>query len=174
MTLHPTFCVLIKSWNDKIIVFYKMWDLVHKTKTVRDNSKCIPPHPPTHKSMPTIQNLIYAQIKQATDLRQMKIAVQNRKHGRSTALKKEWSWGLIWRSPEKVSVRGKFSVWERCSVWKEESLRTWWIVSRGKQFPVQALAGSGWPHRVLSVQWTKPYLPTTHVQLSVTVYSYYL
>ena len=61
---------------------------------------------PAHTSIPTMQNLIYTQLKRTPnrDLRQRKTTAWNGKHGRAIVLEKEMSWGLIWRSPERVSV----------------------------------------------------------------------
>ena len=68
---------------------------------------------PTYTSIPTIQNLIYKQLKTA---KKQTWGRERQQHGmensRSIILEKETSWGLIWRSPREgfcVRGRGKLS-----------------------------------------------------------------
>ena len=96
--------------SQKTKCIYKAQNLVHW-----DYSKCLhappptppPPPPPPHMNILTIQHLIYTQLKQITNrnLRQKHTAARNGKHDRSIVLEKEMSWGLISKSPKRVSVR---------------------------------------------------------------------
>ena len=121
----PQWC----AWQKENV--YKLQNLVH-----RYCSKCTYTHTHTHTQVPahtsilTLQSLIYTKQAASRDLRQMKTAAWNRKHGRSIFGEKNFR-GYNWMSPERACQRRRgrsFHVqWKVPQCWSCQSGRAHYL-----------------------------------------------